>query len=65
MPKISVTRKLLQLVCDVKVYTQSLLLLSKECRDFPGGTMVKTPPANAGDTGLNPDLGTSHMPQSN
>ena len=28
---------------------------------FPGGTVVKNPPANAGDTGL----GRSHMPRSN
>ena len=33
--------------------------------DFPGGTVVKNPPANAGDTGLSPGPGRSHMPQSN
>ena len=33
-------------------------------RDFPGGTVVKNPPANAGDTGSSPDPGRSHMPQS-
>ena len=32
---------------------------------FPGGTMVKNPPANAGDTGSSPGPGRSHMPQSN
>ena len=32
---------------------------------FPGGTVVKNPPANAGDSGLSPGLGRSHMPQSN
>ena len=32
---------------------------------FPGGTMVKNPPANAGDMGLIPGLGRSHMLQSN
>ena len=32
---------------------------------FPGGAMVKNPPANAGDTGSSPGLGRSHMPQSN
>ena len=32
---------------------------------FPGGAVVKNPPANAGDTGLSPGLGRSHMPQSN
>ena len=34
-------------------------------RDFPGGAVVKNPPANAGDTGSIPGLGRSHMPQSN
>ena len=33
--------------------------------DFPGSAVVKNPPANAGDTGLSPGLGRSHMPQSN
>ena len=37
----------------------------KKQEDFPGGTMVKNPPANAEDTGLSPGLGRSHMPQSN
>ena len=34
-------------------------------QDFPGGAVVKNPPANAGDTGSNPDPGRSHMPWSN
>nr|MDK8076123.1 hypothetical protein [Aerococcus urinae] len=34
-------------------------------RALPGGSVVKNLPANAGDTGLIPDLGRSHMPQSN
>ena len=33
--------------------------------DFPCGTVVKNPPANAGDTGSSPGPGRSHMPQSN
>ena len=37
----------------------------KKFRDFPGGAVVKNPPANAGDTGLNPGPGRSHMPRSN
>ena len=37
----------------------------KRPRDFPGGAVVKNPPANAGDTGLSPDPGRSHMPRSN
>ena len=30
---------------------------------FPGGSVVKNPPANAGDTDLIPGLGKSHMPR--
>ena len=32
---------------------------------FLGGTVVKNLPANAGDTGLSPGPGRSHMPWSN
>ena len=32
---------------------------------FPGGAVVENLPANAGDTGLSPGLGGSHMPRSN
>ena len=32
---------------------------------FPGGAVVKNPPANAGDTVSSPGLGRSHMPWSN
>ena len=32
---------------------------------FLGGAVVKNPPANAGDTGLSPGPGRSHMPRSN
>ena len=31
---------------------------------FPDGSMVKNLPNNAGDTGSNPGMGRSHMPQS-
>ena len=34
-------------------------------QDFPGGTVLKNPPANAGDMGSIPGLRRSHMPQSN
>ena len=37
----------------------------KKSGDFPGGTVVKNPPANAGDMGFIPGLGRSHMLQSN
>ena len=32
---------------------------------FLGGTVVKNPSANAGDTGSSPGPGRSHMPRSN
>ena len=32
---------------------------------FPGGAVVKNPPANAGDTGSSPGPGRSRMPRSN
>ena len=32
---------------------------------FPGGAVVKNPPANAGDTGASPGPGRSHMLWSN
>ena len=42
------------------------VLLSKEgVKGFPGGAVVKNPPANAGDTGSSPGPGRSHMLRSN
>ena len=37
----------------------------KLSQDGPGGPVVKTPPANAGDTGSVPGLGRFHMPRDN
>ena len=34
-------------------------------RGFPGGAVVKNPPANAGDRGSSPGPGVSHMTRSN
>ena len=34
-------------------------------RDFPGGAVVKNPPANACNSGSSPGLGRSHILQSN
>ena len=34
-------------------------------RGFPGGAVVESLPANAGDTGSSPGLGRSHIPRSN
>ena len=33
--------------------------------DFPGGAVLKNPPASAGDTGSIPGPGRFHVPQSN
>ena len=37
----------------------------KKQEGFPGGSVVKNPPANARDMGSTPNLGRSHMPCSN
>ena len=34
-------------------------------RGFPGGPVIKDPPANAGVMGSIPGLGKSHVPRSN
>ena len=39
-------------------------LFIKINQGFPGGAVVESPPANAGDTGLSLGLGRSHMPRS-
>ena len=54
---------------------KSLLLKVKEdsekaglklnIQGFPGGSVVKNPPASAGNSGSTPGLGRFHMPQSN
>ena len=49
---------------SIKTKTKTNLKIY-HCRDFPGGAVVKNPPASAGDTGSSPALGRSHMPRSN
>ena len=39
--------------------------IKKELQSFPGGTVVKNPPATAGDMGSSLGPGRSHMPRSN
>ena len=46
-------------------FTFSLRVSLKLIRNFPGGPVVKNPPANTGDTGLVAGLGRSHVPWSN
>ena len=51
------------ILTPVKLY--SIFIISKSSLGFPGGTMAKNLPANAGDTGSTPDSGRSHVPRSN
>ena len=44
---------------------QLLDALHKKLLGFPGGAVVESLPANAGDAGSSPGLGRSHMPWSN
>ena len=46
------------------ILSLSHILKSPE-ENFPGGTVDRNLPANAGDTGLIPSLERFHMPQSN
>ena len=41
------------------------LILTMSVGDFPRGSVVKNPPASAGDMGLIPDPGRPHMQRSN
>ena len=47
----------------VKVVAE-MITVNYLVKDFPGGSVVKNPPANAGDTGSIPAQGRSHMLQS-
>ena len=56
---------------DVSIFRVDSVLVLSECKiiimgsGFPGGAVVKNPPANAGDTGSSPGPGRSHMLRSN
>ena len=50
---------------EICPYNGILSSLKTEVKGFPGGTVVKNPPANAGDTGSSPGPGRSHMPRTN
>ena len=49
----------------VQLNNKKITQLKSGQRDFPGGAVVKNPPANEGDTGSSPGPGRSHMPRSN
>ena len=42
-----------------------ICIFKKYSLGFPGGAVVESLPADAGDAGSSPGLGRSHMPQSN
>ena len=48
--------------CSVETEVQQDSTSKINQRDFPGGAVVKDPPANAGDMGSSPGLGRSHVP---
>ena len=64
-----------QFLCTLRFENQCYTLLEKAflysmshlklCWGFPGGAVVRNPPASAGDMGWSPGLGRSHMPRSN
>ena len=57
---------LIKVLMVYSIEKESLSSEQKQRRgDFPGGAVVKNPPANAGDTRSSPGPGRSHMPQSN
>ena len=45
--------------------TEQFVILKLLSRGFPGGVVVESLPASAGDMGSSPGLGGSHMPRSN
>ena len=47
------------------IYPEKTIIQKESCKGFPGGTVGENLPANAGDKGLSPGLGRSHMPRSN
>ena len=48
-----------------KCKSKKLLKMLNQFKGFPGGAVVESLPANAGDTGSSPGLGRSHMLWSN
>ena len=53
---------MIYLINDLK--NKNHMVISVDAEGFPGGAVVKNPPANAGYTGLSPGPGRFHMPQS-
>ena len=52
----------MELLWAVKKSEAEALLFKVVKQGFPGGAVVESLPANAGDTGSSPGLGRSHIP---
>ena len=50
---------------EPRLFKVHISFLKNNFEGFPGGAVVKNLPANAGDSGLSPGPGRSHMPRSN
>ena len=50
---------------EIRILYVGRLSFKYQGMGFPGGTVVKNPPANAGDMGSSAGPGRSHMPRSN
>ena len=62
-PKVQAKKEKIDKLDFIRIF---LICASKDTvGGFPGGAVVKNPPANARDTGLSPGPGRSHMPRSN
>ena len=65
---IMVKAELYNIVIYLPIFTLPIvysLFKSSKKGGFPGGAVVESLPANAGDTGSSPGPGRSHMPRSN
>ena len=64
--KIKIKKKKTRNISDLTDLSYYLKNFKKiKARGFPGGAVVESLPANAGDTGPSPGLGGSHMLRSN
>ena len=57
-------KSLTGMICQLNI-TLVYPTFKNKFEDFPGGAVVKNPPANAGDMGSSPGPGRFHMPRSN
>ena len=52
-------------MCRTPPHVETDGVIKMQSRGFAAGAVVQNPPANAGDTGLSPGPGRSHMLWSN